>query len=414
MKFVFMNLMPYRDLPENFEKDYESVYISIPRKLYDPEKGHEMYNDYIDQYELAIDLGFDAVGVNEHHSNGYGMMPSPNIIAGTLARKVKDSEKACLLILGNSLALYNPPIRVAEEFGMLDVITGGRLIAGFPVGTSMDTNYAYGVSPAELRPRYYEAHDLIKKAWTTDELFHFNGKFNQLRYVNVWPRTHQSPHPPIWIPGGAASLETWDWVAENDYNYSYLSFYGHKFAQDKFDKFWARRQEKGYDMNPYKASFVQLICISETDAKAQEEYEEHIRYFFEKSFHVSPRYAEAPGYRSAKSVAAGMRSQYGSEGAGAQLRKGLNWQQLVERGFIIAGSPESVRDQLREASKKLHVGNIIALLNHGSMPHHLACKNIELMAKEVIPHLRDMWDDQWPVTNWPEIQLRNSNKEIVK
>ena len=107
MKFVMMNLMPYRDLPENFNKDYESVYISIPRTLYDPEKGHDMYNDYISQYELAIDLGFDGVGVNEHHANGYGLMPSPNIIAGTLARKIKDSEKACLIILGNSLSLIH-------------------------------------------------------------------------------------------------------------------------------------------------------------------------------------------------------------------------------------------------------------------------------------------------------------------
>ncbi len=43
---------------------------------------------------------------------------------------------------GNSIiALYNPPLRVAEEFAMLDVLSGGRLVAGFPVGTSMDTNY---------------------------------------------------------------------------------------------------------------------------------------------------------------------------------------------------------------------------------------------------------------------------------
>ena len=52
-----------------------------------------------------------------------------------------------LLVLGNSIALYNPPIRVAEEFAMLDVISGGRLIAGFPVGTSMDINYCYGAEP---------------------------------------------------------------------------------------------------------------------------------------------------------------------------------------------------------------------------------------------------------------------------
>ncbi|WP_158735741.1 LLM class flavin-dependent oxidoreductase [Alteribacillus sp. YIM 98480] len=413
MKFIYQNLMPYRELPKDFNEKYESVFISVPNSLYDPEKGHEMYNDYIDQYERAIDLGFDAVSVNEHHSNAYGLMPSPNIIAGTIARKVRESDNAALVIMGNSLALYNPPIRVAEEMAMLDVITGGRLIAGFPVGTSMDTNYAYGVAPSELRPRYYEAHDLIKKAWNEREPFSFNGKFNQLRYVNVWPRPVQQPNPPVWIPGGGASVETWDFCAKNDYQYSYLSFYGHAFAQDKLDNFWKRREELGMDQNPYRAGFVQIICVSETDEKAQQEYEEHINYFFENSLHVSPKYAEAPGYRTAKSVARGMQSQYGSESAGSQLRKGLNWQQLIEKGFIIAGSPSSVREQLEAAVRKLRVGNLLVMLNHGSMPQELAMKNIELFSKEVMPQLRHIWDDEWDVKNWPE-KLKNKKTEPAK
>ncbi len=45
--------------------------------------------------------------------------------------------------MGNSLALYNPPTRVAEEMAMIDCISGGRLIAGFPLGTPMDTTFAY-------------------------------------------------------------------------------------------------------------------------------------------------------------------------------------------------------------------------------------------------------------------------------
>jgi alkanesulfonate monooxygenase SsuD/methylene tetrahydromethanopterin reductase-like flavin-dependent oxidoreductase (luciferase family) len=57
------------------------------------------------------------------------MMPSPNIMAAALARR---TDRAMILVLGNSIALYNPPIRVAEEFAMLDVISGRRLIAGFP------------------------------------------------------------------------------------------------------------------------------------------------------------------------------------------------------------------------------------------------------------------------------------------
>src|SRR5262245_13770377 len=88
--------------------------------------------------------------------------------------------------------------------------SGGRRIAGFPVGTPMDTCFAYGQNPSMLRERYYEAHDLVMRAWTETDTFAFNGRFNQQRYVNIWPRPLQAPHPPVWIPGGG-SVETWRW-----------------------------------------------------------------------------------------------------------------------------------------------------------------------------------------------------------
>jgi len=153
VKFHWFNLMPYPYLPEDFRKEHRSVWVDVDSRLYDPVKGHQIYNDYLDLLEFAAELGFDGVGVNEHHANAYGLMPSPAIMAATLARRTKDVS---IVLLGQSIALYNPPTRVAEEMAMLDVISGGRLIAGFPVGTSMDTNYAFGSNPATLRERYAE------------------------------------------------------------------------------------------------------------------------------------------------------------------------------------------------------------------------------------------------------------------
>ncbi|HLF72076.1 MAG TPA: LLM class flavin-dependent oxidoreductase, partial [Dehalococcoidia bacterium] len=198
MKTYAFHLMTYPDLPDDFKEKYHSVYIDIPSALYDPVRGHEIYNNYMDQLEYAAEVGFDGVCVNEHHQNAYGLMASPNLIAAALARRTKD---AAIVVLGNSIALYNPPTRVAEELAMLDVISGGRLVAGFPLGTSMDTNYAYGQTPATLRDKYHEAHDLIIKAWTEPDVFAWNGKYSQLRYVNLWPRPIQKPHPPVWVPG---------------------------------------------------------------------------------------------------------------------------------------------------------------------------------------------------------------------
>src|ERR1700691_4802015 len=162
MKFTWFNLMPWPYLPDDFRQKHRSVWVDIDSKLFDPEKSHELYNTYIDLLEYAGMLGFDGIGVNEHHQNAYGLMPSPNLIAAGLARRTDD---VALVVLGASIALYNPPLRVAEEFAMLDCISGGRLVAGFPVGTSMDTNYCYGTIPGLTREKYNEAHELIKRAW---------------------------------------------------------------------------------------------------------------------------------------------------------------------------------------------------------------------------------------------------------
>jgi alkanesulfonate monooxygenase SsuD/methylene tetrahydromethanopterin reductase-like flavin-dependent oxidoreductase (luciferase family) len=177
MKFTWFHLMPYRYLPEDFKDKHRSVWVDIPQNLYDPKIGHRLYNDYLDQLEFADQMGYDGLGINEHHQNAYGMMPSPNLMAASLARRTRNAN---IVVLGNSIALYNPPIRVAEEFAMLDVISGGRLVAGFPVGTSMDTNFCYGEIPATLREKYYEAHDLIIKAWKEQEIFFLQRQVHQV------------------------------------------------------------------------------------------------------------------------------------------------------------------------------------------------------------------------------------------
>ena len=89
----------------------------------------------------------------------------------------------------------------------------------------------------------------------SSDTFAFNGRFNQQRYVNIWPRPVQQPHPPIWIPGGG-SVETWQWCAEMDYVYCYLSYYGYKAGKATMDGFWAEMDRLGKDRNPYRAGFA--------------------------------------------------------------------------------------------------------------------------------------------------------------
>ena len=89
MKLLWFHLMPYTELPEDFRQKHPSVWVDIHSSLFDPKRAHLMYNDFMDEMEFAADVGFDAVCCNEHHSNGYGLMPSPNLIASAISRRTR-------------------------------------------------------------------------------------------------------------------------------------------------------------------------------------------------------------------------------------------------------------------------------------------------------------------------------------
>jgi alkanesulfonate monooxygenase SsuD/methylene tetrahydromethanopterin reductase-like flavin-dependent oxidoreductase (luciferase family) len=409
MKLMWFHLMPYTELPDYFRDKHPSVWVDIHSSLFDPRRAHHMYNDFMDELEFAAECGFDAVCVNEHHSNGYGLMPSPNLIASALARRTTDTA---LCVMGNSLALYNPPTRVAEEFAMIDVISGGRLIAGFPVGTPMDTCFAFGQNPSTLRDRYYEAHDLVMRAWTEQETFAFNGRFNQQRYVNIWPRPVQKPHPPIWIPGGG-SIETWRWCAEMDHVYAYLSYFGYQAGQVTMDGFWQEMDRLGKDRNPYRAGFLQFVGVAETRDEAYRLYREPAEYFYGRCLHVDPRFAGAPGYTSEATQRAGVVGQVAQV---ARMRRfdtlAREMDAIVEKGYVIIGSPDEVAAQLKEVAANLNVGHLMLLCQFGNMGKDLAKYNTKLFAEKVMPQLTDTfseWEDRW----WPQPMNRDARAPLT-
>ncbi|QRK09726.1 LLM class flavin-dependent oxidoreductase [Archangium violaceum] len=397
MKVSMFHLCPYRDLPADFEKRYQSSVVDPPFfEVANPEQAGRTYNETLDELIHAAKAGLDGICVNEHHQAAYGFMASPNLMASALARATRDLEVA-IVVLGATMVNSSPPIRVAEEYAMLDCISGGRLVAGLPLGSSADSNLCYGITPIEQREMFREAHELLRKAWSSRESFAWNGKYTQLPLVNLWPRPIQQP-PPIWVPG-AGSLSTWEFVARNNYSYSYLSYFGHQFARSVMDGFWEFVDRNGLEPNPYRAGFLQLVVVSETDAQAAEDYEKHLRYFYDKCLHFPPHWYAAPGYMDHPSLVRAVRSQ----GAITQKPwKDWKFKDFVDNQFVIGGSPASVRQQLEEAAKSLRVGNLMVLLQIGSMPHELTLKNIDLFAREVLPHVRDLWDDQWENHWWPE------------
>lgn len=372
--FVF-HLMPYDRLPDDFSDHYESAWIKVPNALFDPEHGGALYNRYLDELVLAEELGFDGVCVNEHHQCAYGLMPSPNLMASILARQTK---RVKIAVVGNALPLYGTPTRVAEEFAMIDCISGGRLIAGLVVGGGPEY-YSSSINPTHARSMYSEALDLILRCWTEEGPFEHYGKHWKLKYVNPWPQPIQKPHPPVWIPG-AGSKETIDFVAQRRYSYMGIPYFHIDFFKRNFDSFREACNKYGYEADPNQLGWLCPIYVAETDEKAWAEYEEHFWYFVHSL--LGGLLIFPPGYTSARSIAK-------IKDAMKKFLISMKTRADIEEGsYAIVGSPETVRDKLTEKMKWLGVGNLLGLFQIGTLPQHLTEKSMTLFSESVLPHLK--------------------------
>lgn len=374
------HLMPWPHLPDDFAERYDSAWIWLPNSFYDPEEGHRLYNRYLDELELAEPLGFDGVCLNEHHQNAYGLMPSPNLFAATLARR---TSRIKIAVVGNALPLYDPPTRVAEEYAILDVISGGRLIAGMVVGGGPEY-YSFSINPTQARERFREALDLIVAAWTRPGPFEWNGKHYRIRYVNPWPRPIQQPHPPIWIPG-VGSIETMELVAERGYAYMGIPYFHIDVFQRNYDTFREVAQKLGRTVDPMQLGWLVPVYVAETDARARTEYERHLWYFAHKllkGITIAP-----PGYTSARSF------QRIIEAMPTFMLYQETWEQIEEGAYAIVGSPATVRDKLIDHLGKLGAGNLLGIFQIGTLPHELTVKSMTLFAEQVLPALRAHFGD---------------------
>jgi alkanesulfonate monooxygenase SsuD/methylene tetrahydromethanopterin reductase-like flavin-dependent oxidoreductase (luciferase family) len=376
MKVFFFHLMPWPYLPEDFDEKFDSAWVWCPNSLFDPVKGQELYNEYLTSLALAEELGFDGVCVNEHHQNAYGLMPSPNLIAAMLIMRTRRIKIA---IIGNALPLYNPPLRIAEEWAMLDVISGGRIIAGMVVGGGPEY-FSYGINPTYAREKFREAHDLIIQAWTRPGPFEFYGKHYQLQYVNPWPRPLQQPHPPIWIPG-AGSLETLDFVAERRYAYMGIPFFHIDVFKRQFDLFREACQRAGYTADEEQLGWGVPVYVAETDEQARREYEPAL-WYFKKNLLKGLDFIVPPGYTSERSLLAILKNQ------GSFLYHQQTWDDIEKGVFAIVGSPATVRDKLSHYQKLLGAGNILTGCQVGTLTHEQTRRSLRLFSEEVLPHLR--------------------------
>jgi len=375
MKFFNFHLMPYAhaDLKEIGRLD--SAWVTYPNSHYDPEKGAELYHDYLDQMEFADQLGFDGVCLNEHHQTAYGLMPIPGVLAGALSRSVK---RAKIAILGRALPLTNNPLNIAEEYALLDNLTRGRLIAGFVRGIGAEY-HSSGVNPAFSQDRFAEAHDLIVRAWTEPGPFAYAGKHYQFRYVNPWPRPYQTPHPPIWIPSQGSS-STIRWAARM--RYTYCQTLSPIAAVARFFQLYRDEADKaGYEATPDQLAWSNTIYVGETDKKALREARPHLEALVNYFLKMPTEMLLPPGYTDVAS----MKRVRAVKVTG----KTQSIEELMAAGVVIVGGPETVRQKLAEYQDLAGFNTSLTKTQFGTLPNEMARANMTAIAEEILPHFRD-------------------------
>ena len=203
MKISLFEQAPYRYLPADFGEHYElGRDDALPRAR---RAGEDARVDLLHVEELlhAARAGFDGIGVSEHSQASYDMSPNPNLVAAIVAHTTQvEGLDIAITVLGRSLGKSREPLKIAEEYALIDCISGGRLIAGMPVGPEL-RRQPQRRHPADrdagARPRAPRAD---REGVVGDGAVRRGTAGTRVPSVNIWPRPIQQPRPPFWVPGG--------------------------------------------------------------------------------------------------------------------------------------------------------------------------------------------------------------------
>ncbi len=153
-----------------------------------------VYDEVLEQAEVAEELGFDSCFVPEHHQMPDAYLPSPLIFCSAIAARTSKIRVGTSIL---QLPMRHP-IHVAEDGAVVDNIAKGRLILGIGLGIVEKEFQAFGIEVKDGVSRFEESIEIIRSAWTKDS-FSFSGRHFELEDVNITPKPVQKPRPPIWI-----------------------------------------------------------------------------------------------------------------------------------------------------------------------------------------------------------------------
>ena len=378
---MYFTEQPMSAYPAETGLEFGATALMFPNKYFDPVAGSRLYNEYLEQYIYAEEMGIEGIMLNEHHNAPFCMQAKANIFASILAAVTK---KAKIVMLGNPLPLAENPVRLAEELAMIDMISKGRLVSGFVRGGGQE-QLANGVNPAFNRERFEEAHDLVVKAWTTPGPFRWEGTHYQHRVVNPWAVPLQKPYPRVWIPG-VLSRETIIWAAKQRYPYIALntSIEATKTIWKIYDEVAA---EMGYEPGPQYRGYLHQVHVSDNEEKAEKNARQFMWMQGEFTGLAHPVWSNPAGYFSPT-----FRRQFVEFAVGrAESPRGRpTFEQQVKDGRIVFGTPKTVLPKLRRVLEETRPSIYGLWGNDGTVSPEDAKTCIRLLGQEVMPAMREM------------------------
>jgi natural product biosynthesis luciferase-like monooxygenase protein len=324
----------------------------------------ELYAHWLEQIDAAEDLGFDSLWVTEHHFRYFGgMMPSPSVILAAAAQRTR------ILRLGASVSILpmHNPLRIAEEFAMVDLLSNGRL--NFGAGRGMHpTEYAvFGYEWSNAQSRLAEALDIVIKAWTGGE-FEWKGAYYQFPKLNVYPKPLQKPYPPIYITANRElenfqmigrrghHLMTLPWVATNELQAPRVRHY-----QDAL-------RAAGHSVDDKEVFVMYPVYVGDDDAQAHAEVIDHWqrwRVFALAALNLDPSKGEAYD----------------------RVFNHLEYNAMVRDSRGVFGGPETCARILRKIIDVVGVTHIGLTFHFGGLSQGKVLKSMERFARQVRPAL---------------------------
>jgi alkanesulfonate monooxygenase SsuD/methylene tetrahydromethanopterin reductase-like flavin-dependent oxidoreductase (luciferase family) len=373
MKFSYTHHMPFDKVVD------PGADWPVPNKLFDPVTGVPNFREGVDNKIFAEECGFDWVACNEHHMSPYGLMPNPSLIGAIVAHQTK---RVGILQSGSILPLNNP-VRIAEEYAMIDVLSGGRLVAGFMRGIPHEY-VAYNVDPNESYGRMYEAIDLIKKCWTEPEPFGWEGEFFQFRAISIWPKPVQKM--PTILMSGDSELSA-KLCAMHRAVLGILRVPTIDYAKEKMNEYRTLAAQNGWTPGPEHFMVAMQCVVADTDKEARELLKEGNRYFNQILM---------GGQRTAQQLVLTKTRYLKSQEDIARrdfkmkVSKEMTLDERIERGLVICGTPDTAVKQITMLQEQLGFGVLNISCKIGNVPNDAVRRSMMHLRDHVFPKTRHL------------------------